>query len=256
MPSRDAATGGTYRIAHLFADHGVEAEVLSAHGEVHRFTIDPRSNEFVTETTAMDLMEGTPEGNFDLALLHPKCTKWADMPSVDPEDHENQIPRARELGRHIAEEFVIENKPRAPLNNPTVLHGRMFGLPLAYERAFEASFDLIQPPQQTHFGEKTVSPYFMSDRTKGWWKATKGYRGDYPKQYLAKNAVPAAYVRFIVRSWLESRDTRDADEVQDNNGPAPRTVADDQATLLQTDGSGNGCYSDTEVDHGGDRDAE
>ena len=222
---------GDYQIAHLFADHGVESEVLAAHGEVHRFTIDPRPNPFVAETTAMDLVEETPSGHYDLALLHPKCTKWSDMPDVDPEGHENQIHRARELARSIADEYVIENKPRAPLHEPVTLHGRMFGLPLAYERAFEASFPMLQPPQQQTFGEKTVSPYFLADRTTAWWRSVKGYSGDYPKQHLAKNALPAAYVRFIVRSWLESRDTRDAEEVQDNNGPAPRQIMDDQATL-------------------------
>lgn len=228
-----------FRIAHLFADHGVEAEALSAFGEVYRFTIDPRPNRSVAETTAIDLMKEPLSGDFDLALLHPKCTKWSDMPDVDPEDHENQIPRAREIGRQIADEYVIENKPRAPLDDPTVLHGRMFGLPIAYERAFEASFPVLQPPQQQTFGEKTVSPYYYSDRTTEWWKATKGYVGDYPKQHLAKNALPAAYVRFVVRSWLESRDTRDAEEVQDNNDPAPRTVPDEQATLIQADGGCN-----------------
>jgi hypothetical protein len=234
-----------FQFAHLFADHGVEAEVLAAHGTVHRFTIDPRPNEVVAETTEIDLMEENPRGRFDFAFLHPKCAKWTDMPDVDPEDHENQIPRAREIGRRIADDYVIENKPRAPLHDPTVLHARMFGLPLAYERAFEASFPILQPPQQQRFGEKTVSPYFLSDRTTEWWMATKGYRGDYPKQHLAKNALPAAYVRFVVRSWLESRDTRDAEEAQDNNSPAPRTVPENQAKL--TDGAGK--YStDTDRD--------
>lgn len=227
----DSPSAGAYRIGHFFADYGVEAEALSGYGEVHRFTIDPRPNEFVTETTAIDLMEEIPRGSFDLAFLHPKCTKWSDMPDVDPEEHENQIPRARELGHRVATDYVIGNKPRAPLTNSTVLHGRMFGLPIAYERAFEASFPILQPPQQQSFGEKTVSPYYYSDRTAEWWKATKGYIGNYPKQHLAKNAIPAAYVRFIVRSWLESRESRDVEEVQDNNDPAPPKIAENQATI-------------------------
>lgn len=237
MTGNDTSTTVTYRIAHLYADHGVESEVLSAYGRVHRYTIEPRQNEFVDETTQMDLCEEMPAERFDLALLHPKCTKWSDMPDVDPDDHENQIPRAREIARTIADEYVIENKPRAPLDDPVVLHGRMFGLPLAYERAFETSFPMLQPPVQKQFGEKTVSPYFLADRTKSWWRSVKGYRGDYPKQHLAKNALPAEYVRFIVRSFLESRDTRDAETVQDNNDPAPRKVADDQATLTADGGA-------------------
>lgn len=242
-----------FRIAHLFADHGVESEALSAYGEVYRYTIDPRPNPHVTETRQMDLMEEMPEGiTFDLAVLHPKCTRWSDMPDVDPDDHPDQIPRSRELAEEIAEDYVIENKPRAPLEDPVVLNGRMFGLPLAYERAFETSFRVEQPPRQQTLTEKTVSPYFFSDRTHHWWRAVKGYTGDYPKERLAKNALPAAYVHFIARHWLESRGTRDAEEVQDNNDPAPREVPEDQASLLQPDGGAPASRETTENDrHGG-----
>jgi hypothetical protein len=228
--------GDTYRIGHLFADHGVESEALSAYGDVYRFTIEPRPNEFVAETTQIDLMEETPDADLDLAFVHPKCTKWCDMPDVDPDDHENQIPRAREIAQTVATDYVLENKPRAPLDDPTVLSGRMFGLPLAYERAFETSFALPEPTVQATFGEKTVSPYFYPDRTAEWWQAAKGYIGDYPKEHLAKNALPAAYVHHLVRSWLESRETRDAEEVRDNNGPAPRQVPNEQATLTADGG--------------------
>lgn len=226
-------SGETYRIGHFFADHGVESEALAAYGQVHRFTIEPRSNEFVTETTAVDLMDETPDVKVNFGVFHPKCTKWCDMPGVDPEDHENQIPRAREIARSVADDYVIENKPRAPLEDPVLLNGRMFGLPIAYERAFETSFPVEQPPQQQTFGGKTVSPYFCSDRTSEWWRAVKGYAGEYPKQHISKNALPAAYVHFLARSWLESLSTRDAEEPQDNNDPAPRKIADEQSTITE-----------------------
>ena len=220
-------------IAHLFADHGVESEALSRFGRVYRFTKDPRPSPFVTETVEMDLMDRMPSGGFDLVLLHPRCTDKSDMTSIDgdPEDHENQIPRARQIARTIGEDYVIENKPRDDLRDPTVLNGRMFGLPIEYARAFETSFPVKSPPRERSLGEKTVSPYFYSDRSIEWWRAVKGYRGDYPKQHLAKNCLPACYVDTIVRSWLEVRNGRDTTVPQDNNGPAPRKVADDQATI-------------------------
>lgn len=221
----------TYRIGHFFADHGVESEALSAYGNVHRFTIDPRSNTFVTNTTQIDLMENTPEITLDLGVFHPKCTKWSDMPDVNPDDHENQIPRAREIARTVSDDYIIENKPRAPLENPVLLTGRMFGLPIAYERAFETSFEVEHPPNQQTFGGKTVTPYFYSDRTTEWWKSVKGYTGPYPKQHLAKNTIPAAYIHFLLRSWLESLETRDAKEPQDNNNRAPRKKEPDQTTI-------------------------
>jgi hypothetical protein len=220
-----------YRVGHFFADHGVESEVLATVGTVYRFTIDPRPNEFVAETYQVDLMEETPSVKVDLGLFHPKCSKWSDMPNVDPNDHENQIPRAREIAETVATDYVIENKPRAPLRDPVVLNGRMFGLPLAYERAFEATFPIKAPVRQQTLADKTVSPYFYSDRSTEWWRAVKGYTGDYPKQHLAKNALPAAYVQTIVRSWLEATDVRDGTVPQDNNGRAPRRAAENQARL-------------------------
>lgn len=231
MPT-DSDSGGTYRIAYCFADYGVEAEALASIGEVHRFTIDPKPNEFVDETTQVDLMEDTPDAEgFDLWFGHPNCAKYCDMPNVDPDDHEDQIPRARELAESMATEYVIENKPRAPLETPVRLHGRMFGLPLAYERAFETSYEVEQPPIQKTIGGKTVTPYFYPDRTKAWWHTTKGYTGEYPKEHIAKNALPAAYVRFLLRNWLERTNAQDATVPSDNNSPAPKEPHPEQANL-------------------------
>jgi hypothetical protein len=221
-----------YRVAHLFADYAVESEVLSRLGHVTRFTIDPEPNAFVDETVQMDLEEQIPSGQFDLALLHPRCTDASDMTSISGsvDDHENQIPRARRIAETIAEDYVIENKPREDLRDATVLHGRMFGLPIAYERGFEATFPIRTRPEK-RLGEKTVSPYFYSDRSAEWWRVVKGYSGDYPKAHLGKNALPSAYVELIVRSWLEARTSMDATVPQDNNGRAPRSIHEDQARL-------------------------
>jgi hypothetical protein len=229
------STQGDARIAHLFADYGVEGEVLVRVGHVTRFTIDPEPNPFVDETVRIDLMEELPSGRFDLALLHPRCTDVADMTSIsgDPEDHANQIPRAREIARSIADDYVIENKPRDDLRDPTVLNGRMFGLPIKYERAFEASFPIKRPPRERELPEKNVSPYFYSDRSKAWWRVVKGYQGDYPKGHLSKNALPRCYVETVVRSWLEARTERDGTVPQDNNTPAPPKVTADQAELSE-----------------------
>jgi len=231
----------SYTIAHLFADYGVEAEALSSLGDVFRFTIKPQTNQFDTEVFQIDLMESAPAGRYDLVFAHPKCAKWCDMPNVDPEDHDNQIDRTREIAQSIGDAYVIENKPRAPLHEPVRLNGRMFGLPIDYERDFESNFPIEQPTYNQPINSKTVTPYYYSDRTTEWWKQVKGVRGDYPKHHIAKNALPSAYTEYIGRQWLESLETRDAEVPQDNNSPAPRTVADDQATLVEV---GNGGDSD------------
>ena len=208
---REGCDGG---IAHLFADCGTEAEALSTYGDVYRFTLDPRPNDYVTETVQMDLSESMPEGSYDLAVLHPPCTRWSDMPGVNPDDHPDLIPRAREIGETIADHYVIENKPAAPLNNPTVLEGRMFGLPIKYERAFETSFNVRQPPRNARLTESAeTSPFYYSERSHEWWMGVKGLRGQYPKEHVAKNALPMAYVDHLARSWMEA--TGAADGVAD-----------------------------------------
>ncbi|QIB78090.1 hypothetical protein G3A49_08050 [Haloferax volcanii] len=187
----------------------MEAEALSTIGDVHRFTLNPKDNPWCSTTHAVDLMEVTPAGKFDLWFGHPMCTKYSDMPGVDPDDHIDQIPRARELAEKMADHYVIENKPRAPLEAPTHLKGEMFNLPIAYERAFETSFELRQPPRQVTFGSESsqTSPFFYSERSHLWWKTVKGIRGDYPKEHVAKNALPLAYVDYITRNYLEHTGT-------------------------------------------------
>jgi hypothetical protein len=243
-------------IYHLFADYGVESEALDRYGEVYRYTVDPKSNHAVSETVQMDLMEETPPEGASLAVCHPRCTDESDMTSIDgdPADHENQIPRAREIVRRVADHYIIENKPRDDLRNPTVLNGRMFGLPIKYERAFETSFPVVSPPRERELPTKTVSPYFYSDRSVEWWQSVKGYTGNYPKQHLAKNVLPAAYVDCLCRSWLRAVNERDAKEPQDNNGRPPRELPDDQASLTTiTDGGNRSLNPVTDQNENADR---
>lgn len=231
---------GSRSILHLFADYGAEAEALSTYGGVVRYTRDPVPNPFVSKSSRMDLMQNTPtiEG-IDLVVAHPSCAPWADTTHIsgDRADHENQVPRARELCQQLGDHYIVENKPAAPLRDPVVLNGRMFGLPLAYERAFETSFRVPQPPREQTLAEKTVTPYFYADRCKGWWHGVKGLRHRYPKEHVAKNALPLAYVDYLCRAWLEAIDERNGEVPQDNNSPAPRTTAPDQAELGGVDAS-------------------
>lgn len=208
----------TAAIAHLFADCGTEAEALSTYGNVFRFTLEPRPNDYDETAFQMDLYEAMPGGHYDLAVLHPPCTRWSDMPDVDPEDHPDLIDRAREVGQTIADEWIIENKPKAwddrPESPSCVLDGRMFGLPIKYERAFECSFDVEQPVRNARLGQSAeTSPFFYSERSPEWWASVKGLRGAYPKEHVAKNALPMVYVDHLMRSWLTS--TGGADGVRD-----------------------------------------
>jgi hypothetical protein len=195
-------------IYHLFADRGIESEVLSQHGRVVRVGLEPKPNAY-SEAVAADLSDGTApfDETADLALLQPPCTRWSSMVSIDgcADDHPNLIDEAREIGEEYADEYIIENVPRAPLDDPTVLSGDMFGLPIEYERAFETSFGVRDLPAQVRLSGPETTPYLYADHAREWWAAAKGYSDEYPKQAIAKNCIPAPYLHFLLREWHESR---------------------------------------------------
>lgn len=199
------------RILHCFADMGVESEVLEGYGDVVRVGIDARdTNESEPITADANDLPFCEDVQFDLGVFHPICSKWADTTSIsgEPDDHPNQIPLARNIAVQHCDHWIIENKPGAPLKDPVVLEGRMFGLPIAYKRGFETSFEVEQPPHVGSLDEKAeTSPFFFSERSHEWWASVKGYRADrYPKQHLAKNSIPAPYIHHLCRAWLIARE--------------------------------------------------
>jgi len=206
-------------ILHCFADYGTESEVLSDFGNVVRVGIDPKDTNESIPVKADAHIEDKPwefpindDITFDLGLFHPVCSRWAATTSIsgDPDDHENMIPSARILAEKYCDHSIIENVPRAPLNDPTVLNGRMFGMPIEYARGFETSFHVPDPPRERRLlttsgssQKAETSSFFFSERSKEWWAAVKGYSPrPYPKSHIAKNAIPAQYIYYLVRMWL------------------------------------------------------
>lgn len=196
-------------ILHVFADTGVECEALSAYGDVARVGIKPEPNPFTEELIQADAQELSLNRTFDLGLFHPPCQRWTPSAQMQgtASDHENMIPVARELARENCDEWIIENVPQAPLYNPTVLNGGMFGLPLHYERAFETSYHVPQPPRQTQLGRPNDE--FAEHHAKGGfkgskalWKSAKGYSHDWPSRTLKRSGIPRAYINYLVRPIL------------------------------------------------------
>lgn len=224
MSEGESSTVDRPRILHCFADFGTESEVLGGYGDVLRVGIRTRDTNDSTPIIADAHIE--PEDRtkdwdfpikddtrFDLGVFHPVCSKWAATTSIsgDPDTHENMIPSARALGERYCDHYIIENVPKAPLREPTILNGKMFGLPIQYKRAFETTFQVPQPPRHKRFwtndGEDEnaeTSSFFFSERSREWWASAKNYRpGPYPKQHLAKNTIPAPYIHHLCRAWLK-----------------------------------------------------
>ncbi|AGB17585.1 hypothetical protein Halru_3019 [Halovivax ruber XH-70] len=219
MTSEQMSTREEPLILHCFADYGTESEVLSDFGNVIRVGIDPKDTNESTPIKADAHIEDKgwdlpidDDVSFDLGLFHPVCSRWAATTSIsgNPDEHENMIPSARMLAEKYCDHHIIENVPRAPLDDPIVLNGRMFGMPIKYERAFETSFSVPQPPREKRLlttdgpsDKAETSSFFFSERSKEWWAAVKNYSPmPYPKGHVAKNAIPAPFIYYLVRLWL------------------------------------------------------
>lgn len=203
------------RIIHAFADVGMECMVLAGHGHVTRATLDPEPNPWDDEVQQVNLMEDKPGGEFDLGIFHPVCSKWAGPTSIsgDPDDHENMIPRARELAEELCDHWIIENVPGAPLEDPVTLDGRQFGLPIAYRRCFETSFEVKQPELYGQLGEVETSPHYHSEHSFEWWATIKGYPATVgvTKKHISKNCLPVPYVTHLLTAWYEATGRAEGD---------------------------------------------
>jgi hypothetical protein len=183
-------------ILHCFADTGVESEALAAYGEVTRVGLDPEDTPYTDNLIQADAREVNFDTTFDLGLFHPPCHKWTQRAD---EDAPNLIPVARRLAEEYCENYIIENQPRAPLHDPVVLDGRMFNLPVAFERAFETNYYIEQPPRHKRL---TTKHRVENEHSYEYWQSIKGYGGDYDRLSLIMEAMPRAYLNYLVRPLL------------------------------------------------------
>lgn len=211
-------------IYHLYADWGIESEPLSAYGTVVRVGIDPQRTA-IGDVIRADARDPPLQQTADLVVCHPDCRPYSPASRLtgDPDEYPRQIPRARETARAVADAYIIENVPQAigaedglrePRHGSLVrLNGRMFGLPVPYERAFECSFEVPQPPEQADLVDRE-GPFAVEPGRLGvfrgeeiYWRAVKQVTGDYPAKKLKTSGIPAPYIHYLAYWWLRARDT-------------------------------------------------
>ena len=196
-------------ILHLFADTGIEDEILSTYGDVVRVGINPTENPFSTVIQS-DARDPALSGDFNLAVAHPQCQKFSRSTNGtgNPDEYENQIPDARSVCKKLADHYIIENVPQAPLRSPVVFNGGMFGLPIHYPRAFETSFKIPQPDESPRFKPNEGPLSEQGEKGKAWvgttegWRLAKGYNYDWPGRNLKRHGIPAAYIKRLIYWWL------------------------------------------------------
>jgi len=199
-----------YEIVHLYADIGIEDEVLATYGDVVRVGIKPKPNPF-SEVVKGDARQPPLSSGFDLAVAHPPCQRWSVATpggGVDPESHPDYIDDARDVCQELAEHWIIENVPQAPLRDPVVLTGRHFAKPVKYARAFETSFSVAPPAGRSSFNPDDGPLGSLRSEGNAWvgdtdgWRLSKGYSHDWPGRDLKRHAVPRPYLEHLLYHWL------------------------------------------------------
>jgi len=202
------------KILHLWADTGIEDEVLHTFGTVHRVGIDPDPNPF-SEVIQADARNPPVACDYKLAVAHPPCQRYSVCTNGtgEPESHPEQIEDARRVCRNHAEHYLIENVPGAPLRDPVKFVGGMFGLPIHYPRCFETSFEVVRPnyvkrwdPSVGPLAEQGKKGNAWVGKSEG-WRIAKGYSHEWNIRPLKRHAVPAPYLRRLLYWWLSATDS-------------------------------------------------
>lgn len=95
------------------------------------------------------LFEESDHGGFDAVHASPPCqtrTAYKRRGGGVGDGYEDHIAEMQETLRALGLPYVIENVPTAPLRDPVVLCGSMFGLDVRRHRLFETNWPLTAPP--------------------------------------------------------------------------------------------------------------
>lgn len=151
---------------------------------------------------------------FDYIHASPPCQRDSVMTKGLWKDripnHPALIAPTRELLIKTGKPYDIENVPGAPLINPIILCGSMFGLGVRRHRLFETSFPILQPSCQHKEQGRVVGVYGHaggSSKRDGIkfpgvdaWKTAMEI--DWMVVDELAEAIPPAYTRYIFEQFL------------------------------------------------------
>jgi DNA (cytosine-5)-methyltransferase 1 len=104
---------------------------------------------------------------YDAIHASPPCQAYTKARKLQGNDHPDLIPATRAALQATGKPYIIENVPGAPLLDPIVLVGTMFGLGTMRPRCFECSFDVpfvlapAQPARNAKMGRPPEDGEFM-----------------------------------------------------------------------------------------------
>lgn len=176
--------------------------------------------------TALDLMIHFPKNaeGYDLIWASPPCQHYSTA-TRERSKYPDLVPVVREKLKQIGKPYIIENVVGAPLRNPIMLCGTMFGLRVLRHRLFECSFPARQPQHHPHKGSLVTGEYITVAGNGGmpkWTTNERAKRGlprhipgemhlktwqdamgiDWMKRKTLTQAIPPAYSTFLATEFV------------------------------------------------------
>lgn len=176
--------------------------------DVFGVDIDPQPNypfPFI-QADAIAFLE-FPLVGFQAIHASPPCQRFSNMSHCRPglaQQYEDYISATRAGLERTGLPYVIENVPRAPLENPITLCGHMFGLELYRHRLFESNVPLIAPGHPEH----TLPASKAGHWTPGTVMSVAGHAApvakarevmgiDWTTREELSEAIPPAYTEYV-----------------------------------------------------------
>lgn len=156
------------------------------------------------------LIETGEVEEYQLIHASPPCQVYSASAPLSNGNHPDLVPETQRLLKLSGRPYVIENVPGAPLDNPLVLCGTMFGLGVLRHRLFECNPPIWFPPAAcNHWGK--VAPVFRSTSDSVAQYDFMVVAGNFPNVAKARKAmginwmvrdelaqaIPPAYTRYI-----------------------------------------------------------
>jgi DNA (cytosine-5)-methyltransferase 1 len=219
------------RLLDLFCCAGGAARGYADAGfEVVGVDIDPQPNypfefvrgdalDFVKALTTSPRYEFQGE-EFDAIHASPPCQRYA--PGArrhgTQDSHPDLVGPTRELLAATGLPYIIENVVQAPLVDPIILCGTMFGLGVFRHRGFESNIPLRAPAHRKHKGRigdgkyVTVAGHAGGSSTRDGW--TNGSTADWARAMRIDwmtgremaESIPPAYTKFLGLQLLRHLD--------------------------------------------------
>ncbi|WP_457149748.1 DNA methylase [Mycobacteroides abscessus] len=180
--------------------------------EVTGVDIDPQPRypfQFIQADALAFLMEFGHE--YDAVHASPPCQRFTNAQKIQGNQHPDYLESVRGLLQADGRPYVIENVPGAPLIDPVVLCGAMFGLRTYRHRLFESNVPLVAPEHPQHvatvtkMGRPPKDGEFMHvvGNFSGVDRAKEAMGIDWMTRDELREAIPPAYTEFLGRQMLE-----------------------------------------------------